>query len=111
MCMCFHSSYASSLSSQDSAQHVKGSTEIKPKMPWCVGTPVSVGRQNNLQALLEGSGLGLALHFHTAPQLVRMLNMGNALIAPLQACEQFVSNRISRHSAPQKDSSFGSLVV
>ena len=47
-------------------------------MPRSVGTLVSVGQQNNLQALLEGSGLGLALHSHTALQLVRMLNMGNA---------------------------------
>lgn len=109
--MCFRSSYASSPSSQEAVQHVKGNTETKPKMPWSVGTPVSVGRQNNLQAPLEGSGLGLALHFHTAPQLVGMLNMGNMLIASLQACDQFVSNRTSRYSTPQQDSSFGSLVA
>lgn len=109
--MCFHSSCVSSPSLQDSAQHIKGNTEIKLKKHWSIGTSVSVGWQNNLQALLEGSRLGLALRSDPAPQLVRMLNTGNMLFASLQACEQFVSSRTSQHSAPQKDSSFRSLVV
>lgn len=71
-------------------------------MPQSVGILVSVHKQNNLQVRRQQA---------CTPVLTRMLNVNNLLVASLQACEQFISDRMPQHNVPWKCNPFGHVVL
>lgn len=81
---------------------LEGNIKAKPKMPQPVGILASVHKQNNMQVRRQQA---------CTPILTRMLNINNPLVASLQACEQFISDRMPQQNMPWKWNPFGNVVL
>lgn len=80
---------------------LEGNIKAKPKMPQSVGILASVHKQNNLQFRRQQACILI---------LTGMLNINNPLVASLQACELFISDRMPQHKMPWKCNPFGNVV-